>query len=214
MGRKYVAGNWKMNLTLADARALVSGIREKMPADPPVDLAVFRRTFTAPMASIWTVLRSSWGPELLFRAKGRLRRDFAAHAQGRGLKAVIIGHSDGGHVLGETGELLKKRSWRLWWPGSRSSTALARKLNDGKATRPRSCSTARFMRSSVRTWPWMRSPSPMSRLGHPAGKTASPQQAQDAHAFIRKEIGSLYNSQAARRFGCSTAERDGGQRRS
>ena len=41
MRRKYVAGNWKMNLNVAKARALVEGIKAKVSGDAVVDLAVF-----------------------------------------------------------------------------------------------------------------------------------------------------------------------------
>ena len=41
MRRKYVAGNWKMNLSLADATALLDGIAAKKPADAAIDIGVF-----------------------------------------------------------------------------------------------------------------------------------------------------------------------------
>ena len=40
MRRPFVAGNWKMNYTLSEARVLMSGLRTGLAKDVPVDVAV------------------------------------------------------------------------------------------------------------------------------------------------------------------------------
>ena len=40
MRRPFVAGNWKMNTTLAEGRTLIRGLRETLPPKPPIDVAV------------------------------------------------------------------------------------------------------------------------------------------------------------------------------
>ena len=35
MRRPFIAGNWKMNLTLAESRELMAGLREGLPTAPP-----------------------------------------------------------------------------------------------------------------------------------------------------------------------------------
>ena len=40
MRRPFVAGNWKMNLTLAECRELMAGLRKGLPEPLPIDVAV------------------------------------------------------------------------------------------------------------------------------------------------------------------------------
>ena len=79
MRRLYVAGNWKMNLTLAEARALIEGIRAGLPKDPPVDVAVF-----PPFVQLAPLADALEGSACIRRGEADVRHELlCARASGR-----------------------------------------------------------------------------------------------------------------------------------
>src|SRR5438132_690043 len=112
MRKKYVAGNWKMNLMLAEARALVDEIRGTLPADLPIDVAVF-----PPHPLLFPIARAVDGSPIrfgaqncYFEAKGAFTGEVSPQqVKDTGASSVLIGHSERRHIFGETSDVLKKK---------------------------------------------------------------------------------------------------------
>ncbi|MFN0063134.1 MAG: triose-phosphate isomerase, partial [Myxococcaceae bacterium] len=106
--RKFVAGNWKMNLALAESAALAREVREQLSsALPHVDVAVAPTAVALPAVS--EVLKGSGigvaGQNCHWEASGAFTGELsAAMLKSAGATHVILGHSERRQLFGETDE--------------------------------------------------------------------------------------------------------------
>jgi len=203
MRRPIIVGNWKMHKTTAEAVALVEALKASIASIQDVDIGV-APPFTALMA-VAEALRGSaifvaaqnmhWEPQGAFT--GEIS---AAMLTEVGCTRVIIGHSERRQYFAETdatvnrklkaalnvqldpilciGETLEQRE------GNATFGVLEQQLRQGLADIP-----ATGMQRLVMAY------EPIWAIG--TGKTASPAQAQEVHAFIRGLLGHLYGKALA-----------------
>lgn len=107
MRKPFVAGNWKMNLDLPGARALISGLRERLEAMPScgeaVDVAVCPpHIYLFPIAKAIAGSRIQMGAQNLYHeASGAFTGEVApAMVAETGCNYVILGHSERRHTIG------------------------------------------------------------------------------------------------------------------
>jgi len=201
MRRLYVAGNWKMNLSLAEARALIEQIRARLPKDPPIDLAVFPPfVLLAPLADPLKAAGIGLGAQnCYFEQKGAFTGEVSpAMLVDAGCESVIIGHSERRHILGETGPMLKRKVAAALGAGLKVIYCVGEKLDQREAGQ----TEAVLSRQVHEVLGPEASPDRVTVAYEPVwaigtGKTATPEQAQTAQAFIRQEIAKVYNSRAA-----------------
>jgi len=114
MSRKpIIAGNWKMNKTLAEAQEFVAAVKDKLPANSLVDTVIGSPAlFLAPMAY------SRQGSELKLAAQNSFFENAGAYTGENspaaiadlGVEYVIIGHSERREYFGETDEDINKKA--------------------------------------------------------------------------------------------------------
>jgi len=201
MRRPFVAGNWKMNLTLAAARDLMAGLRDGLPSAPPVDLAV-----CAPFHLLFPLNKElgSTGIEIgaqnvYFEEKGAFTGEIAPFMLAdTNCTYVIVGHSERRHVIGETGEELNKKVRAAQKAGLHVIYCVGEKLDQREAGQTEAVverQLAEAIGSDVDAALLTIAYEPVWAIG--TGKTATPDQAQEVHAFIRKQLAGLYNAQTA-----------------
>lgn len=201
MRRMYVAGNWKMNMTLAEGKALIEGMKSRLPANPPLDIAVFPPfVLLHPLAGALQGLPIGLGAQnCYFESKGAFTGEIAPQMiKDVGGDSVIIGHSERRHVLGEPGDMLKKKVTAALAAGLKVIYCVGETLDEREANATEAVLERQIhevLSPAVSLDNLVIAYEPVWAIG--TGKTASPQQAQDAHAFIRQEIGKLYNTAAA-----------------
>lgn len=103
MRRPFVAGNWKMNLDLATGRALVSELRTRLPASPPIDVAICPpHIYLFPMAKAVADTPIRLGAQNCFHeSSGAFTGEVsAAMVKETGCMYVILGHSERRHTIG------------------------------------------------------------------------------------------------------------------
>ncbi len=103
MRRGFVAGNWKMNLDLASARALVSDLRTRLPAAPTIDVAICPPSvYLFPMAKAIADSAIRLGAQdCYFETSGAFTGEVsAAMVKETGCSYVIVGHSERRHTIG------------------------------------------------------------------------------------------------------------------
>jgi triosephosphate isomerase len=112
MRAPLVIGNWKMHGTLAEARALATGIRDGLKPQSPVGTVVCP-PFTA-LAAVGQILAGS--PVGL--GAQNCHHDAAGAHTGEisppmllelGARTILLGHSERRHELGETDELINRK---------------------------------------------------------------------------------------------------------
>jgi triosephosphate isomerase (TIM) len=203
MRRPIIVGNWKMHKTTAEAVALVNALRAAVAQVQDVDIGV-APPYTALMA-VTEALRGStifvaaqnmhWEPQGAFT--GEIS---AAMLTDVGCARVIIGHSERRQYFAETnatvnkklraalnaqldplfciGETLDQRE------GNTTFSVLEQQVRQGLAEIP-----AEGMSRVVMAY------EPIWAIG--TGRTATPDQAQEVHAFIRSLLGELYGKALA-----------------
>ena len=203
MRRPIIVGNWKMHKTTAEAVALVNALRAAVAQVQNVDIGV-APPYTALMA-VAEALRGStifvaaqnmhWEPQGAFT--GEIS---AAMLTDVGCARVIIGHSERRQYFAETnatvnkklraalnaqldplfciGETLDQRE------GNATFSVLEQQVRQGLAEMP-----AEGMSRVVMAY------EPVWAIG--TGRTATPDQAQEVHAFIRGLLGELYGKALA-----------------
>ncbi|GMV95974.1 MAG: triosephosphate isomerase [Phycisphaerae bacterium] len=201
MRRKYVAGNWKMNLTLAEARALLEGIKSQIPPEPPIDIGVFP---SFPL--LFPVAKALAGTPIHFGAqncycepKGAFTGQVSpAQIKDTGARSVLIGHSECRHIFKEDNGLLKKKVEAALAAGLHVIYCVGELLEERDAGRTEAVLDAQLTEVLGGRTPLDQvviAYEPVWAIG--TGRTATPQQAREAHAFIRQRIAALYNSRVA-----------------
>ncbi len=204
MSRKVIiAGNWKMNLTASEGKKLVEELKGLVADKKNVDIVVCP-TFT----TLSAVVEAAKGSNIKVGAQNIHWADHGAFTgeisgamlKEAGVEYVIIGHSERRQYFGETdatvnsrlqaalkaglkpivciGETLAERE------GNKTNCVLATQLRGGLAD-----ISADVMKDIVLAY------EPVWAIG--TGKTATPEMAEETHAFIRKELTAMFGKECA-----------------
>ena len=204
MRKKIVAGNWKMNLTLQEGVALATELKTALNADKPNCDVVICTPFIH-LASVAQVLKGSvirLGAEnCADKEKGAYTGEVsAAMIKSTGATYVILGHSERRAYYGETAETLESKVKLALANGLKVIFCIGEVLSEREAGKQNSVVeeqlkgslydlTAEQFDNIILAY------EPVWAIG--TGKTATADQAEEMHAFIRKTIAAKFGEQAA-----------------
>ena len=203
MRRPIIAGNWKMNKTVKEAQELVNGLKEPLEDIQNVDIVV-----CPPYTALNEVAKIVKGSNIRLGAQNVYWEDSGAYTaeiscpmlEELVCQYVIIGHSERRAYFGETNESVNKKL----------KAALAHNLTPivcvGERLEQREKGetfeviknhlegglkdiTAQEIKEVVLAY------EPVWAIG--TGKTATPQQAQEVHGFIRNLLKQIYGGETA-----------------
>jgi len=200
--RNFVAGNWKMNTSLAEAVALARAVADGS-AGTAVDLAV------APpyvyLAAVADAVKGSGvavsAQNMYFEAKGAFTGEVSAQMLlDVGCAYVILGHSERRHVMGESDELINRKVKAALAAGLNPILCIGELLEEREAGRTSAVCERHVTEglAGVNASDMARvtiAYEPVWAIG--TGRTATPEQAQEVHAEVRALIGKLYGPDVA-----------------
>ncbi|MBX9583503.1 MAG: triose-phosphate isomerase [Gemmataceae bacterium] len=201
--RKLVAGNWKMNTTRSEATALAGAVAAGVGASPGCDVAVCPPfPWLVPVAEGLKGSAVALGAQDVYsEPKGAFTGEVSpGMLLEAGCRYVIVGHSERRHVLGETDSQINHKVHAAVEAGLHVILCMGETLGE----RDRGLMERVFQRQVYSALAGLTDEQfgrvviayePVWAIG--TGRTATPEQAQEAHAFIRGKLGSLYGEKIA-----------------
>ena len=196
MRRKLVAGNWKMHGSLAENEALLSGLLAGM-GDVKAGVAVcVPFPYLAQVQAKLTGSAIAWGAQNLSQqAKGAFTGEVSASMlKDFACTYVIVGHSERRAIYGESDALVAEKFAAVQSAGMTPILCVGESLEEREAGVTEAvvarqmdaviakCGVAALSKSVLAY-------EPVWAIG--TGKTASPEQAQAVHEFIRAKVRAL-----------------------
>jgi triosephosphate isomerase len=204
MRKPLVAGNWKMNLNKAEAVALATALRDKAATFGSVD-TVLIPPFVYLDAVNQVISGSAIGlgaQDLYFEKNGAFTGEIsAAMLRDLNVDYVLIGHSERRHVLGENDALLNKKLLVAVQNNLTAILCVGEMLDERKTNKTFDVVKHQLVaglagaKGAVGPENLVIAYEPVWAIG--TGLTASPQQAQEVHAYIREQIAGIFDKALA-----------------
>ena len=194
MRKPLVAGNWKMNGTTSSARALVEGIVAGMDSVQAAEVAV-----CPPYVYLAMVRDLLAGSKVVLGSQDVAKEDPGAYTGeiaapmlvDVGCTYAIVGHSERRSYYGDTDEVVAAKYERALREGLAPILCVGELLEEREADRTeevvaRQLDTVLDRVGAEAIGRGVIAYEPVWAIG--TGRTATPQQAQDVHAFIRQRV--------------------------
>ncbi len=204
MRKKFIAGNWKMNKTASEAVTLVEELIPLVSGIDNVDIAV-----CPPFLALPAVCGKVSGTNIKAGAQNLFWEDsgaFTAETSADmildvGAEYVIIGHSERRQYFGETNDTVNKRLKKALEKGLKPIVCVGETLEQREADETQAVVEAQIregLAADISEQDFNKiviAYEPVWAIG--TGKTATPEQANDVHAFIRKLVADIYSDDTA-----------------
>ncbi|MYB66801.1 triose-phosphate isomerase [Candidatus Poribacteria bacterium] len=203
MRTPIIAGNWKLNNTVSEAIELVTGIKRLVANTTDVEIVV-APTFTA-LAAVYEVIQESnislAAQDVYWENSGAFTGEISpTMLKDVGCEYVIIGHSERRQFFAETNESVNLKTKAALTTDLKPIICVGEQLKDREAGNTEKIIenhvsggikdlSADQMLSCVIAY------EPVWAIG--TGKTATPKQAQEVHAYIRQLISEVYTDEIA-----------------
>ena len=204
MRKKIVAGNWKMNKTLQEGVALATELKDMLAAEKPNCEVVICTPFIH-LATVAELTKDSvlavGAENCADKASGAYTGEVsAAMVKSTGAEYVILGHSERREYYRETPEILKAKVDLALENGLKIIFCIGESLAEREEGIQETVCRTELEGSVFHLTPeqWKNiviAYEPIWAIG--TGKTASAEQAEEIHAFIRKCVAEVYGAEVA-----------------
>ena len=204
MRKKIVAGNWKMNMNLQDGVALAKELNDALTADKPNCEVVICTPFIhlATVAQLLDENLIGLGAEnCADKDKGAYTGEVSAEmVKSTGAQYVILGHSERRQYYNETPEILKEKVQLALANGLKVIFCIGETLEEREAEKQNEVVKTElegsvFNLSAEEFKNIVIAYEPIWAIG--TGKTATAEQAEEIHAYIRSIIAEKYGAETA-----------------
>jgi triosephosphate isomerase len=207
MRQKFIAGNWKMYTNAAEARRLAKAVVDGVRGEERVLVAVCPPfPYLALVGEILRGSRVALGAQNLFPEKeGAFTGEVSpTMLLDLGCKYVILGHSERRHKLGESDAFINQKVQFALTAGLDVIFCVGETLEQREANQTEAVLDRQLMQGLIGL-----SADALARLSiayEPVwaiggrGHHATPQQAQEAHAVIRRRFGQMFDEKSAQRL--------------
>lgn len=203
MRRKLIAGNWKMNTHFASAVALAQNVAARAGEVPQADLLVCPPYVY--LAAVCGALRGSkvalGAQNVYHEADGAFTGEISTTMlKDIGCTHVILGHSERRHILGESDEFVNKKTQAALAAGLVPIVCVGELLSEREAGQTAAVIRRQFEGSLAgvaadQVDRIVIAYEPVWAIG--TGKVATPQQAEEVHADLRRLLRERYNERSA-----------------
>jgi triosephosphate isomerase (TIM) len=200
-----IAGNWKMNKTVAEALDLVNDLKRELASVKEVDIVV-----CPPFTALGEVSKAILDSNIRLGAQNMSEHNFGAYtgeiAAGMlkefSVRYVILGHSERRQYQAEPDALIARKAVAAHAASLRPILCVGETLAQREANEMESVIGTQLRGSLEGITPEQMVETivayePVWAIG--TGRTATAAQAQEVHAFIRKEIAAAFGEAVARR---------------
>jgi triosephosphate isomerase len=206
MRHKIIAANWKMNLTHREARPYLDALLAELGELTPIEVVLIP-PFTAIPALAEALTKSEsvklgaqnmhWAQQGAFTGEVS-----AAMLQDLGVSYVVLGHSERRALFAETDEVVNRKILSALDSGLCPIFCVGESLREREDNRVQAALEHQIRMGLDRVPPKsicevVIAYEPVWAIG--TGRTATPEQAQEAHAFIRSVIASVFEPSTAAR---------------
>jgi triosephosphate isomerase len=199
----FVGGNWKMNTNAREGVDLARSLSSGTAGTGGVDVAIY-----PPFVYLREIHDATSGSDILLGAQDAYDQPDGAFTgeistemlKDVGVRSVLTGHSERRHVIGESDTIVNKKTRAVLNAGLQCVLCIGETLEQRESgntdainehqTRAGLEGVSKDQLTSV-----VIAYEPVWAIG--TGKTATPEDAQDAHAKIRQLIGQMYDQEAA-----------------
>lgn len=203
MRKPIIAGNWKMNKTSFEAISLANELKRELLDISQVDIVICPPFHVLPEVHD-VILETNIGlgaQNLYWEDSGAFTGEVSAPMiKDVGGSYVIIGHSERRQFFGETDEMVNKKIKAALEHGLTPIVCVGENLQEREAGRAfevieTQCKGSLVNLNAEEMKKIVLAYEPVWAIG--TGKTASPQQAQEVHGFIRDLLKKMYNDDVA-----------------
>ena len=204
MAKKIVAGNWKMNKNLQEGIELAQGLNEALAADKPNCDVIICTPFIH-LAKVSEIINHdviNLGAEnCADNASGAYTGEVSAEmVKSTGAEYVILGHSERREYYNETPEILKEKVDLALANGLKILFCIGESLEQREANEQNAVVKAElegsvFHLSAEQFANIVIAYEPIWAIG--TGKTATAEQAEEIHAYIRSVVAEKYGTEVA-----------------
>jgi len=204
MRKKIIAANWKMNMTCEEAAAYIDILLRELGQDDRVEVVIVP-PFTA-IAKVSGLLSHSQkvkvgAQNMYFEKSGAFTGEIsAAMLRELFVRYVVLGHSERRMIFGETDETVNRKARAAHEAVLKPIVCIGETLAERDAGKVEEVLnrqlrgslaglSAKEMMETVLAY------EPVWAIG--TGRTATPAQAQEAHAFIRKTLAKVWDKATA-----------------
>jgi triosephosphate isomerase len=204
MRKKIIAANWKMNMSCAEAATYIEILLRELGQDDEVEVVIVP-PFTA-ISKVSELLSHSQqvkvgAQNMYFEKSGAYTGEVsAAMLRELFVRYVVLGHSERRSIFGETDEVVNKKTRAAHEAVLKPIVCIGETLTEREAGKVETVLerqirgslaglSAKELSETVLAY------EPVWAIG--TGSTASPAQAQEAHAFIRKTLAAVWDAATA-----------------
>ncbi|MBV9124262.1 MAG: triose-phosphate isomerase [Planctomycetes bacterium] len=203
MRQKFIAGNWKMFTTQATARQLAAAVVKGVANEDHVRVAVCPPfPYLLPVAEVVRGSRVELGAQNLYPEKegaftGEVSPTMLLDV---GCRYAIVGHSERRHKLGETDAFINRKVHAALAAGLSLILCVGETLEEREANRAEEILEVQIREGLAGVeGSWLGrvviAYEPVWAIG--TGRNATPDQAQQAHAFLRGQLTKKYGEKSA-----------------
>lgn len=203
--RLIIAGNWKMNKTVAEALDLVNGLKRELASVKEVDIVV-----CPPFTALCEVSKAILDSNIKLGAQNMNENNVGAYTgeiaavmlKEFSVRYVILGHSERRQYQKETDDLISKKAIAAHNAALKPIVCVGETLAEREAGMTEKVLERQVRGSLAGLTPEQIEETiiayePVWAIG--TGRNATPQQAQQAHSFIRNLLAQIYGENVAKK---------------